>query len=116
MTEPLRGNCHCGNFRFEIPADSSGTPAKKLGVSICHCSLCRKLGSLWLPVNPDDLAITRDTGTGTTNRGVRFCKVCGTAVTSEQVTGLLQGQFLVNARAVAGYQRADPAPRQGAHV
>ncbi|KAM7186062.1 hypothetical protein V8F33_012053 [Rhypophila sp. PSN 637] len=103
MTEPLRGNCHCGNFRFEIASsDSSGTPAN-LGVSICACSLCTKLGCLWLPVNPNDFAITRDTGTVTTYRGLLFCKVCGTAVTSKHVGGPLQGQFLVNARAVAGF-------------
>ncbi|KAK1757777.1 Mss4-like protein [Echria macrotheca] len=102
MEEAIRGNCHCGNFRFEIPADSSSTPAK-LGVTICHCSLCTKLGSLWLPVNPDDFAITRDKGTLTTYRGVRFCRDCGTTVTSEHVAGPLQGKFLVNARAVAGF-------------
>ncbi|KAK4214182.1 hypothetical protein QBC37DRAFT_314799 [Rhypophila decipiens] len=102
MTEPLRGNCHCGNFRFEITSDSSSTPAN-LGVSICACSLCTKLGCLWLPVDPDDFAITRDTGTVTTYRGLVFCKVCGTAVTGKHVGGPLQGQFLVNARAVAGF-------------
>ncbi|KAM7213506.1 hypothetical protein V8F06_011119 [Rhypophila decipiens] len=102
MTEPLHGNCHCGNFRFEITSDLSGTP-DNLGVSICACSLCTKLGCLWLPVNHKDFAITRDTGTVTTYRGLVFCKVCGTAVTSKHVGGPLQGQFLVNARAVAGF-------------
>ncbi|KAM7208278.1 hypothetical protein V8F20_001256 [Naviculisporaceae sp. PSN 640] len=102
MTKPLCGNCHCGNFRFEIPSNLSDTPANS-NVSICACSLCTKLGSLWLPLNPNDFSITRDAGTVTTYRGVRFCKVCGTAVTSEHVDGPLQGQFLVNARAVTGF-------------
>lgn len=30
-----RGECNCGNVRFEITADLSG-------VNICHCSICRR--------------------------------------------------------------------------
>lgn len=36
----LRGTCHCGDVRIEIPS-------RPESVTLCNCSICRRLGALW---------------------------------------------------------------------
>jgi hypothetical protein len=36
----LRGHCHCGAVRIEIPE-------RPTLATLCNCSLCRRLGGLW---------------------------------------------------------------------
>jgi len=94
--DPLQGNCHCGHFRFQLSAN--------LGDAIiCACTLCTKLGCLWLRATPDTFTVTRDEGSLAEYQGTKFCGKCGTAVTGEHQAGPLQGQLLVNARTVWGF-------------
>jgi hypothetical protein len=37
----LQGSCHCGGVRITLPA----APAR---ATSCNCSLCRRLGALWV--------------------------------------------------------------------
>ena len=36
----LSGTCHCGAVRVEVPTPPAA-------VTLCNCSLCRRLGALW---------------------------------------------------------------------
>lgn len=99
--ETLRGNCHCGRFRLELPGVS--TKLSELEVAVCGCSLCTKLGCLWLRLSPDTLKVTRDEGTLVAYQGVQFCGNCGTVVVGGHTTGPLQNQHLLNARAIWGF-------------
>ena len=47
--------------------------------------------------------MTKDDGSTLNYEGARFCGHCGTTVTREHSTGPLEGQLLVNARAVWGF-------------
>jgi len=109
--EPLRGNCHCGRFRFELELP---LPDMKnlgdLGITVCECSLCAKLGFLWLHLdsnttetNTDTLKITRDEKSLVSYQGIQFCRNCGTVVMGEHESGPLQRQQLVNARCLWGF-------------
>ncbi|SIO16967.1 GFA family protein [Vannielia litorea] len=71
----LKGSCLCGAIRFE----AKGTPQ---GVSVCHCSQCRRMsGHLWASayVKDDELTIFGTpqwyVSSGTARRG--FCPTCG---------------------------------------
>lgn len=37
----LTGTCHCGAVRFEVPS-------RPEAVTVCNCSLCRRVGALWV--------------------------------------------------------------------
>jgi len=66
--------CNCGAVRLEVaPPDE---------VWDCHCSVCRKFGTLWAYYNPKDVRIVAEPGaTHVYQRGARVlefhsCKVC----------------------------------------
>lgn len=70
----------------------------------CACTLCTKLGCLWLRgVTTDAFTVTRDEKSLVAYQGLQFCGNCGTAVTGEHQSGVLKGEVLVNARAVWGF-------------
>lgn len=95
----LQGNCHCGRFRFLLPANLD-----LKNPFTCACTLCPKLGCLWLRgVTADSFTVTRNGGSLVEYQGLKFCGNCGTAVTGEHQSGALMGEVLVNARAVWGF-------------
>ncbi|KAK4443385.1 hypothetical protein QBC34DRAFT_488382 [Podospora aff. communis PSN243] len=94
--ESLRGNCHCGNFRFTLSANLGD-------VFTCGCTLCSKLGCIWLRSTADGFAVARDEGSLVEYQGVKFCGKCGTPVMGEHLVGPLRGEVLVNARAMWGF-------------
>lgn len=49
------GNCHCGQYRYEL-----SLPEELSSVATCSCSVCRKKGYLWLGVPATSLKVTRD--------------------------------------------------------
>jgi hypothetical protein len=71
-----QGSCHCGRVRFELQAHI--TTALE-----CNCSLCRRMGALWLGVPEEDLRILAggeyltlyQFGTRTAQH--YFCRHCG---------------------------------------
>jgi hypothetical protein len=71
----MKGSCLCGAVTFEAPADARG-------VSVCHCTQCRKMsGHLWASAQaPEaDLRISGEVcwyeASPAAKRG--FCPVCG---------------------------------------
>src|SRR3979411_2781612 len=49
-TKTYTGGCHCGEVRFEVPADISS-------VVSCNCSLCQKRGALWAFVPAENFGL-----------------------------------------------------------
>lgn len=85
----LQGNCHCGRFRFLLPANLD-----LKNPFTCACTLCPKLGCLWLRgVTADSFTVTRNGGSLVEYQGLKFCGNCGTAVTGEHQSGALKGRF-----------------------
>ncbi|WP_421791979.1 GFA family protein [Hyphobacterium sp.] len=71
----IKGGCHCGSVRWEIVAWPES-------VTVCNCSLCRKLGTQWGEVDPANTSITADlpqTGyvSGDETLTVHRCTKCG---------------------------------------
>jgi len=44
------GGCHCGEVRYEVTTDLAD-------VMSCNCSICTKLGALWMFTTPDQFAL-----------------------------------------------------------
>ena len=51
------GNCHCGQYRYEL-----SLPKELSSVFICSCGVCQKKGYLWLEAPATSLRVTRDDG------------------------------------------------------
>ena len=99
------GGCHCGNVRYEVTSDLAQ-------VTSCNCSICSKLGALWIFVSPQEFSLTTGQDKlGDAKQGSlgdyqfhkkvihhRFCPICG-------IESFAQGQmpdgtpmFAVNVR------------------
>jgi hypothetical protein len=103
----LKGNCHCGRFRFLLPANLDLET-----LITCACTLCTKLGCLWLRgvTTTDAFTVTRSEESLVEYQGVKFCGNCGTAVTGQHHSGVLKGEVLVNARAMWGFNPFEHDP------
>lgn len=73
----MTGGCLCGAVRFEL------VPPLR-AISICHCSLCRRSGTLagaYTAVSHDRFTLLDDRGlawyTDTNERERGFCNACG---------------------------------------
>ncbi len=50
-TQNLSGSCHCGKVQLQLP----GAPDTGL---VCNCSICRRLGALWVYYGYGEVKIT----------------------------------------------------------
>jgi hypothetical protein len=88
---PLKGSCHCGSVRIEVPAAPEW-------VGSCNCSICRKLG--WLVAYyPDDGSVRIEGETARYIWGDRMislhhCPVCGCG-THWESTGECKGKEIL---------------------
>jgi hypothetical protein len=95
----VRGSCHCGAVRIEVP----GAPE---WIGSCNCSLCTKLG--WLVAYyPDDGSVRVEGETaryiwGDRMIAIHHCATCG-AGTHWDSTGESYGRLGVNARLLDGF-------------
>jgi hypothetical protein len=70
-----KATCHCGAITLEIPE----MPDK---VAECNCSICRRLGALWVYHPPEKVGIHHDQGATCTyvwgDRTLEFhsCRIC----------------------------------------
>ncbi|RKU48893.1 hypothetical protein DL546_008635 [Coniochaeta pulveracea] len=98
MSSGYHGNCHCGRFRFEL------TGVEITEAIVCKCTLCAKKGYLWIRPITGSFNVTRDEGSLTSYKAPtltdQFCGHCGTGVLGEHSLGSLNGQQLVNIRAI----------------
>lgn len=72
----LTATCHCGAVRME-------TSARPLWLTDCNCSLCRRLGALWLHCDPAEVTFLcgeDDTVAyvqGDRTLAIHHCPTCG---------------------------------------
>lgn len=72
----IKGSCHCGRVRFELAQAPEW-------LTICNCSLCRRLGALWAHVEPASVTVTHDEGAtftyiqGEKRVALHTCRTCG---------------------------------------
>ncbi|MCH8863405.1 MAG: GFA family protein [Proteobacteria bacterium] len=72
----IRGSCHCGSVTFEL-----SEPPEWL--TICNCSLCRRVGALWAHVDTACATVTHDEDAtftyvqGEKRVALHTCKTCG---------------------------------------
>lgn len=69
----IKGACHCGDVQYEF----DDTP--EFGTK-CNCSICRKLGAVWIYSDPSKVNITGDTiaySWGDRNLSFHSCPKCG---------------------------------------
>ncbi|KAK0716179.1 glutathione-dependent formaldehyde-activating enzyme [Lasiosphaeris hirsuta] len=99
-----RGNCHCGNFVYEIDVPEIKSAAE------CNCSICSKKAYLWVyPPPSSDLRIVKgDDNTltsysfGTGFASHKFCPKCATPVLCSAPSAPPGRQLSLNARAMQG--------------
>lgn len=96
----IRGSCHCGAVRIEVPS----TPE---WLGSCNCSVCRRLGWL-LAYYPDDGSVRIEGETapyiwGDRMIALRHCPVCACG-THWESTGESYGRIGVNARLLDGFE------------
>jgi hypothetical protein len=96
---PLKGSCHCGAVRIEVPAAPEW-------VGSCNCSICRKTGSL-MAYYPDDGSVRVEGETASYIWGDRMianhhCPICACR-TGWVSTGESYGKVGVNARLLDGF-------------
>ncbi|TCS39761.1 GFA family protein [Reinekea marinisedimentorum] len=72
----MKGQCHCGNVKLEIPE------VTETGTS-CNCSVCSRYGAIWGYFTKADVTLTIGDGGlssycyGDKSISFNFCKVCG---------------------------------------
>ena len=72
----IKGACHCGNVTFK--ADPKGR-----FLVVCNCSICRRLGAIWLHGPPASLDINAPVGStiayawGEKSIAFHSCATCG---------------------------------------
>ncbi|KAH7186728.1 glutathione-dependent formaldehyde-activating enzyme [Fusarium oxysporum] len=105
-----RGNCHCGDFVYEIEVPEI------MSVGECNCSICHKKGYLWVFLEEENFKVVKgDIGQltgyrfGRKRAEHRFCPTCGTgimkkALVDEFPPGMELG---VNVRSIQGISTWD---------
>ncbi len=72
----IKGNCHCGAVEFELDA-------RPEWMTDCNCSICRRIGALWVHSAIDTITITAPPGAtiryiqGDRLLAVHSCRTCG---------------------------------------
>jgi hypothetical protein len=75
----LRGGCHCGAVRYEMPAEVAHH-------ALCHCTDCRKASGApavsWALAPADHVKITGQTQAYASSEHAKrhFCAACGTSL------------------------------------
>ena len=76
----ITGKCHCGAVKFEF----RDTPE---WATRCNCSICRRLGTLWIYSDASNITLTGADQTttlsyshGDKELSFRTCKTCGTSI------------------------------------
>lgn len=69
----IRGSCHCGAVSYDFRHTPSRTTS-------CNCSICRRLGALWIYAKIPLITVTGPTDSyayGEKSLAFHRCKVCG---------------------------------------
>ncbi|MGH7025271.1 MAG: GFA family protein [Caulobacteraceae bacterium] len=96
----IEATCHCGAVRIEAPRPPET-------VTDCNCSICRKLGALWVYYDPAEVKMTTpETNLAGYVRGdgtltFRHCRTCGCTTDWRPLPGKSQDRMGINARLFA---------------
>ena len=72
----ISGSCHCGAIQFELHAEPEW-------LTVCNCSLCRRVGGKWAAADAADVVITAADGAlnayiqGDRTLANQSCRRCG---------------------------------------
>lgn len=95
----IEGTCHCGAVRYEYPEMPSRTTS-------CNCSICRRLGALWIYAPVADITVTGPTRSyayGDKSLAFHSCATCGCTTHWENLSPDEEG-----ARMAVNLRLADP--------
>lgn len=70
---PITGTCHCGAVSYEF----RHTPKR---TTSCNCSICRRLGALWIYAPVSEITVTGPTNSyvhGDKSLAFHTCQTCG---------------------------------------
>lgn len=92
----IKGKCHCGKVSYEF----NDTPEYTIR---CNCSICRRLGTLWIYSDASNITLNglNDTTTLSYSHGdleldFRTCKRCGTSVSWQSLATPGKGRMALN--------------------
>jgi hypothetical protein len=97
----MRGSCHCGKVRIEVPRPPAW-------VGSCNCSICRRTGILWSYYRPDEVRIEAEADAtqpyvwGDRCLALHHCRTCG-CITHWQNLMPEPEKMGVNARMLDGF-------------
>jgi hypothetical protein len=101
----VRGSCHCGKVRIEVPRAPEW-------VASCNCSLCTRLGWLVAYYPDDEVTVEGETVAyiwGDRMIGIHHCPTCGCG-THWKTLGRDFGRMGVHARLLDGFDAGAAAP------
>lgn len=92
----IKGKCHCGKVSYEF--DDQPEYAIR-----CNCSICRRLGTLWIYSDASNIVLNgiNDTTTVSYSHGdmeldFRTCKGCGTSILWQSLETPGEGRMALN--------------------
>jgi len=110
-TQTLNGSCHCGAIAYTVEAD----PASAV---TCNCSLCSRLGAVWVFAPKEKFKLTKGEGKlgdYQFNKHVlhhRFCPSCGIESYAEGKGRYGTEQAGINLRCVQSIDVNKLSPKQ----
>lgn len=94
----IEGTCHCGAVSYAFRHSPSATTS-------CNCSICRRLGTLWIYAPISQITITGQTTgyvQGDKKLAIHHCKTCGCVTHWENLKPDETGAYMaVNLRLAA---------------
>jgi len=79
MGNVIEGSCHCGNVKYSFHD-------KPESATDCNCSICRRLGALWIYSDPSNIDLTIEDDDlveyrhGKGSLVFKTCKNCGCSI------------------------------------
>jgi hypothetical protein len=110
-TQTLNGSCHCGAIAYTVEADPAGAIT-------CNCSLCSRLGAVWVFAPRTKFKLTKGEGKlgdHQFNKHVahhRYCPSCGIESFAEGKGKDGSDQVGINLRCVEGVDVDKLSPKQ----
>jgi len=93
----IKGSCHCGDVTFSVPR-------KPQWLTVCNCSICRRVGALWAHFPVEDVEISAAPEStiayvqGDKTLAVHTCKQCGCTPYWENLNPEENSRMAVNFR------------------
>ena len=106
----LGASCHCGSVRIEVPR-------APVYLNQCHCSVCRRYGTLWAYYERHDVQLRSDERAtaiyswGEKNLEFHHCRICG-CVTHWKPVDERETRMAINGRLIDPDAIADVPIRQ----